>query len=288
MSQAKFVNTLPYISNPVEEFADYKFVSREEKIYPVLIGDKIPERESKFFAELIIKKQVKSLLDLGVGSGIHLRHLLQYLSKEAYKLDHIEANEVNGSFIMEAQKQFYNSNQRVLIHKANWLDLPKATPPYTMQFDLAYLTWNSLTYIWGGSRLYTKLAQKSIINKFAELIKPWWYFLIDTRDYDYIKSLMLLHPSEIMQAYNFEKKVHYYGTDKEIVVFPAYISDTVVVLHYYDKKEHIRSKQEYFPVYHNDLVETLSDLFEIEEIYYDYEVVPTQKCMLRQYLARKK
>jgi len=99
---------------------------------------------------------------------------------------------------------------------------------------------------------------------------------------------MLLHPSEIMQAYKFTKNVHYHGTDTHIVVFPAYISDTVVVLHYYDNKHKRWSKLDLYPVYHNDLMETLSDQFEIEQIYYDYDVIPTQKCMLRQYLARKK
>ncbi|MDP2670482.1 MAG: hypothetical protein Q8O99_06260 [bacterium] len=63
MSQAKFVNTLPYISNPVEEFADYKFVSREEKIYPSLVGN-IPEEETKFLADIIHEKKLKKMLDL--------------------------------------------------------------------------------------------------------------------------------------------------------------------------------------------------------------------------------
>lgn len=99
---------------------------------------------------------------------------------------------------------------------------------------------------------------------------------------------MMLRPEEIMHAYTFNKKVHYYGTDKEIIVFPAYISDTVVVLHYYDTSNKTRSKLDLYPVYHNDIVETLSDQFEIEQIYYDYDVTPSPKCMLRQYLARKK
>jgi len=38
-----FVNTLPYISNPIEEFSDFKFVSWEKEIYPKFKGSVKPE-----------------------------------------------------------------------------------------------------------------------------------------------------------------------------------------------------------------------------------------------------
>ena len=97
-----------------------------------------------------------------------------------------------------------------------------------------------------------------------------------------------MKPSEIMEAYSFEKNVHYHGTGKDIIVFPAYISDTVVVLHYYDIERKVRSKLDLYPVYHTDIVETLSEHFEIEQVYYDFDTTPKEKCMMRQYLVRKK
>ncbi len=33
-----FVNTLPYVSNPIEEFFDFKSVSWEKEIYPKFKG----------------------------------------------------------------------------------------------------------------------------------------------------------------------------------------------------------------------------------------------------------
>ena len=49
-----FVNTLPYVSNPIEEFSDYKFVSWEKDIYPKFKGN-IKKEEQDFFVNLIIK-----------------------------------------------------------------------------------------------------------------------------------------------------------------------------------------------------------------------------------------
>jgi len=45
-----FVNTLPYISNPIEEFSDFKFVSWERDIYPALRGER-KEEETEFFID---------------------------------------------------------------------------------------------------------------------------------------------------------------------------------------------------------------------------------------------
>ncbi|HLC75232.1 MAG TPA: hypothetical protein VJH88_05275 [Candidatus Nanoarchaeia archaeon] len=58
-----FVNTLPYISNPIEEFKDFKFVSWEKDIYPQFKGGTKAE-ETLFFVNLIKKHKLKSILDL--------------------------------------------------------------------------------------------------------------------------------------------------------------------------------------------------------------------------------
>ena len=49
-----FVNTLPYISNPIEEFSDFKFVGWEKEIYPKFKGG-VDKKEINFFVDLIIK-----------------------------------------------------------------------------------------------------------------------------------------------------------------------------------------------------------------------------------------
>lgn len=283
----QFINTLPYISNPIEEFADFKFVSWEKKIYPKLVGN-IKENEIMFFVKFITENNLKEIIDFGVGGGQMLSAIAKRLDELKYSYNHIEANEVELSFIMQALSLFYKNEQNILIHNANWLDLPDATPKYDHKFDFGYLTGNSLTYIGGGSREYTKKAQTSIVNKFAKLIQENWYLLIDTRDYDYIKSLMHLSPEKIMEAYTFDSTVYYHGAQKEIIVFPAYISETVVVLHYYDKKWKQRSKLDLYPIYHEDMLEILSEEFEVEKVWYDFKEEKKDKCVLRQYLARKK
>lgn len=287
MPQSKFINTLPYVSHPVEKFSDYLYVSWEGRIYPKLVWE-IDAHEMSFFWDLIIELWAKDILDLWVWWGKQLSGILSYLQENNYELNSAEANEKATSFIMQAQEQFQKKKQNVTIHKTNRLNLPEANPPYTHTFDFAYLIWNSLMYVWGWDSTYSVKAQKYVVNKFADLIKPWWYLLIDTRDYDYIQTLVHLHYEEVIKAYTFKNSSHYRGSWENLVTFPAYISDTLVVLHYYDTQNHQRSKLDSNPIYHVDMLEILEEEFIIEKVYYDFDETPKDKCILRQYLARKK
>lgn len=282
-----FVNTLPYISNPIEEFKIFKFVSWEKDIYPSFKGGTKNE-EISFFTDLITDRHLKDILDLGVGGGVELSGILKQLKKEKYKINSVEANEVDEEFVKQAGKIFLKNNQKVTIHRANWLDLPKANPPYKHFFDFAYLTGNSLTYIGGGTREYTKNAQQSIVSKFAQLIKKGGYLFIDTRNYDYIKSLMNLPKEKIFENFIFDYSIYYHGFQKKITVFPAYISDTVVILHYYDRENKTWSKLDLYPIYQKDMIEILSTDFKIEKIYHDFRDRKLKKSLFIQYLIRRK
>ena len=166
--------------------------------------------------------------------------------------------------------------------------MPGATPPYKKPFDFRLLTGNSLTYIGGGTREYTKKAQQSIVGKFAQLIEKGGYLFIDSRNYDYIKSLMNLPKEKIFENFTFEYTVYYHGFQRRIIVFPAYISETVVVLHYYDRAKKVWSKLDLYPIYQKDMIEILSRDFKIEKIYHDFREEPRKKSLFIQYLARRK
>lgn len=150
-----FVNTLPYISNPIEEFEDYKFVGWESGIYPRFKGG-VKQEEINFFVDLIIKRGLRNILDFGVGGGLELSNIIKTLQNKKYPFESAEANEIDDAFIEMASKLFKKEDQNILIHKANWLDLPKAIPPYAHNFDFGFLTGNSLTYIGGGTREYNQ------------------------------------------------------------------------------------------------------------------------------------
>lgn len=282
-----FVNTLPYISNPIEEFKDHSFVNWETGIYPKFKGGTKPE-EIKFFTDLITERGLRNVLDLGVGGGLELSAIIRELRDASYPLESAEANEIEDTFIELATKQFEAAGQRVVIHKANWLDLPKAIPPYTHNFDFGFLTGNSLTYIGGGTRDYTKKAQQSVVTKFASLIEKGGYLFIDSRNYDYIRSLMNLPKEQIFQNFTFDYSIYYHGFQNKVLVFPAYISDTVVVLHYYDKESRVWSKLDLYPIYQEDMLEILSKDFELEKIYYDFSSGTKEKSLFVQYLAKRK
>ena len=279
-----FVNTLPYISNPIDEFKDFKLVSWERDIYSQLKGE-IKQDEIDFYTDLIIARGLKRMADFGVGCGRELYCILWTLERREYSWEKAEANEVDEGFIMLAGALFYKRQQRVLIHRTNWLDLPKADPPYEGTFDFALLTGNSLTYIGGGTREYTKKAQQIIVNKFAQLIEPGGYFFIDSRNYDYIRSLMNLPTDQIFKHFLFGGSVYYHG---RVLVFPAYISDTVVVLHYYDKDRRVWSKLDLYPIYQHDMIDILSKDFTVECIYHDFKKETKEKSLFIQYLARRK
>ncbi len=282
-----FVNTLPYISNPIEEFGDFQCVSYEKDIYPLVKGE-TKESETRFFVDLIEKRKLKKILDFGVGGGIELSGIIEMLARDGYAYERIEANEVQEDYILRAHNLFAAKKQNVIIHKANWLDLPSATPDYDAFFDFSFLTGNSLTLIGGGTREYTKRAQQSIVSKFAQLIKPGGYLFIDSRNYDYIRSLVNLPKEKILENFTFDYSVYYHGFGDRVVMFPAYISDTLVVLHFYDKESKQWCKCDVFPIYQNDMIDILSKDFIIERIYHDFSEEPKTKSLFVQYLARKK
>jgi len=282
-----FVNTLPYISNPIEEFSDFKFVSWEKEIYPRLKGGS-KKTEMDFLSNLIMQRNLKSIIDFGVGGGVELSGIIEEFRKRKYQLQSAEANEVDAEFIKQADKLFKKEKQSVEIHMGNWLDLPKSDPAYTHIFDFGFLTGNSLTYIGGGTREYTKRAQQAVVSKFAQLIKKGGYLFIDSRNYDYIKSLMNLPKEEIFENFTFDYTIYYHGSEKKVIVFPAYISDTVVVLHYYDKEKKIWSKLDLYPIYQKDMIEILSKDFVIEKKFHDFEEKEKRKSIFTQYLAKRK
>jgi hypothetical protein len=286
-SSMSFVNSLPYISNPIEEFKVYKFVEWESGIYPKFKGSTKKE-EISFLTKLIVDRGLRRVLDFGVGGGLELSNIIKALKEKSYSLEVAEANEVEESFIKLASELFKKEKQEVIIHRANWLDLPRVTPPYTHNFDFGFLTGNSLTYIGGGTREYTKMAQRSVVSKFAGLIEKGGYAFIDSRNYDYIKSLMNLPKDEIFQNFTFDYSVYYHGFQKKVLVFPAYISDTVVVLHYYDKEDKLWSKLDLYPIYQEDMEDILSSDFELEEVYYDFGEGQKDKRLFVQYLAKRK
>src|SRR3989344_3784412 len=199
-----FVNTLPYKSNPIDEFHDFKLVSWEKDIYPKFKGN-TQDNEIKFFKQLLKKHKLRKILDFG-----------------------------------------------------------------------------------GGTREYTKKAQQSIVTKFSQLIKKDGYLFIDSRNYDYIKSLMHLPTADVFRNFTFDYSIYYHGFQTKILVFPAYISETVVVLHYYDKENKTWSKLDLYPIYQEDMIEILSKDFVIEKIYHDFKEGKKNKSLFVQYLARRK
>ena len=289
-TMAPFVNTLPYISSPIEEFKDYQFVNWEKDIYPTF-KDGTKKAEIDFFCDFISENRLKNILDLGVGGGIELGGIILELAKRNYAIQSAEANELHGDFIQQASAYFNQNRQSVLIHQANWLDLPKAAPEYSHAFDFAFLTGNALPCVGGGTREYALKMQQQVVSNFAQMIQKGGYLFIDTRNYDYIKTLVN-QPIETVRAnFKFGESVYYHGFETKIKMFPGYISETVVVFHYYDTQKRIWSTFLVSPICQKEMLQILGKDFVVEKVFHDFKEVKgtaPSKSLFVQYLARKK
>ena len=278
-----FENSRPYIVEPLEKFKNFSFVSWEKEIYPKFKNG-LKKDEIDFFAKIITENNFRSIVDFGVGSGSDLSAILDALKRKNHMLESTEANEVHDEFIRRSSELFKRKKQNVLVHKANWVDLPEAMPKYAKKFDFGFLTGNSLTYIGGASREYTKKAQQSIVNKFAKLIKKDGCIFIDSRNCDYVKSLSKLPKEKILKKFSFDQTVYYHG---KIIALPVYISDSIIVFHYYDEQNKKWSEiADLYPLYQKDIADILSENFIIEKTYHDFGRIK-KKSQFVQYLARK-
>jgi hypothetical protein len=99
---------------------------------------------------------------------------------------------------------------------------------------------------------------------------------------------MHLPKEKIFENFSFDYTIYYHGFQEKIIVFPAYISETVVVLHYYDKENKIWSKLDLYPIYQHDMIDILCKDFVIEKIYHDFNEESKKKSLFIQYLAKRK
>ena len=99
---------------------------------------------------------------------------------------------------------------------------------------------------------------------------------------------MHLPTADVFRNFTFDYSIYYHGFQTKILVFPAYISETVVVLHYYDKENKTWSKLDLYPIYQEDMIEILSKDFVIEKIYHDFKEGKKNKSLFVQYLAQRK
>jgi hypothetical protein len=282
----RFVNSLSHVSNPLSEYRDFEFVPWDKSIYPKFKGETRIE-EIEFIFNLISERKLGRIVDFAVGKGTELSGIVQMASDRQYVLHRAEANELSDEHMAQSRALFDAHEQSIVVHKADWQDLPDAHPEYSGLFDFGYLTGNSIALLGGGTRDYSRRAQSAVISNFAKLIDDGGYIFIDHRNYDYILSLINTHYDNIAEGFTFDYTVYYHGAQKSINVIPAYISETLIVLHYYDLEDRIWSKLDYCPIYHDEMLSILNHHFTVEKVFHDFELGANGKSMFVQYLAKK-
>ncbi len=277
----------PFFNSPIPKYGDYIQVPGEDEVYPIFRGQ-IKSKESNFFADLIIKNNSKKIIDFGVGGGKEFSAIMEIFEKRGYKLKIAEANEIDDKFISQAKNIFKSRGQNVPIHQANWENLPTANPPYNNTFDFGLLTGNSLSYIGGKNREDTLSKQKNALAHIATLLEPNGRLFVDTRNFDFIFSLSGKSISDIESYFDFGYTVYYHGAKKNISAFPVFIERDLVIFHYYYHDKKIWCKKIYFPIYHKDMLDMLSKIFLIKNIYSDFKAGFFKKSIFLQYLVCKK
>jgi len=281
------------VHEPLPQFASFKRVSWEADIYPRYKGKTNPD-DIAFLTNLIREKQAKTILDLGVGGGVELSYILTALKNAGYKVEVAEGNEVDPVFIGQAQERLEKGGHTVLIHQADWDSLDSARPAYKRKFDFAYLLGNSLTYVGGNTREENKTAQAKVLKNFAKLIESDGHLLFDTRDYDYIATIVQEagdSADKLREAFTFTPNIYYQGVQKEVTLLPVYVDETRVCLHYYDEERKTWSLLEVYRVYHSEIKEILGDNFMLERIYRDFKPengASKDTTAFIQYLARRR
>jgi len=279
-------NRLQYIRQPVPAFAGFLYEPWSE-IFPAFKGE-TEDRETEFFANLIQSSHAKDLVDLCVGAGADLNALLGVLAQRAYTLDAVAGVDIDALLLEKAAALFGRSPYRVSLHQADWAELPRSTPGIESRFDFALLTGNSLTHYSTGDRAGTRRMLRRIARGLRALLRPGASLFVDTRNFDFIRTLRDLELEDIVSRFQFEKSVYYHGAARDARVFPAYISDTLVVLHYYDLRRSVWSANDFFPIYERDMVHMLSADFHIERTYYDFSLGAPGKSLFLQFLATAK
>ena len=161
----KFINSLVHISNPLDRYQDYEFVPWDKSIYPKFKGDTKKE-EIEFIFNLMSERKSKRIVDFAVGKGTELSGIVSMAEERQYALHCAEANELSNEHIAQSQALFASQGQEIPVHKSDWLDLRDADPRYTCMFDFGYLTGNSIALLGGGTREYSRQAQRAVITMY--------------------------------------------------------------------------------------------------------------------------
>lgn len=276
-------NNIYYRRNPISFFQDYKYVSWDKEIYSLFKGNQTPN-EVDFYADIIIKRKCSRILDLASACGNDLSGILKILKFWKHPVNFSESNDIDPFFIDQASRFFNQNGHSVLIHNSDWTEmLQNAVPPYTQKFDFMYLVGNSFLYYSNKGR--SELEKR--LDSFCSLLDINGYFLIDLRNFSYIKSFIDRPHDYIMRYCNLNKSVCYHGVDR-IKVYPGYISNDEITLHYYDETLKNWSHLSYFPLNVLEMRSLLEERFIIEEIFYDYGKEYHPQYILCQILARKR
>jgi hypothetical protein len=256
-----FINTMPYISSPVERYAGFTY-RPWASILPRFKG--APKaHETSFVADLAAKGGATRLIDLSQTAGLALRPIIETLLARGNPIGTaaVGADGAQDSLSPLSREHYPSKTYQDSLHE--WAS---RAPKVQEMYDFALLTGNALTHI---ARAETQRELSRIVEQSASIVTPGGRLSIDIRDFDFMSSLRGVGIAEIARRFCGLESVYYHGSGQETVAFPAHISDAHVVLHFYDLCAHEWSANDLYPLRHAELLQLLAPWFDVTAVFRD-------------------
>jgi len=277
------VNTVDLIRAPLPEFKNFEYRSWAE-IFEYFRGDDSPH-EVRRVADEIVRSGARSIIDLQLGAGHRLSSVLAELDRRDWKIAEVKGMDKDPQHVYATNAALKAGGHDAELKVMEWSEIPCSS--WAQSADFGLLLGNCLTHRWHGSVSLTEATIRDDLRAIREMFGHNGRLFVDRRNFEFIGSICAHTPQERMRRFSRMQSVCYHGLDDRRLAFPAYVSDELVVYHYYDLDQRVWSANDFFPVMHEAMLAAFQDLFTIDVVMSDYEARKAPVGQFIQYLVRK-
>lgn len=278
------MNTMTLLRTPLPEFADFEYRTWAE-IFEDFRGPD-DAREVRRVSDEIIRSSARSIIDLNLGAGHRLSSVLADLDSRGYVMQEVKGMDTDSQHVFAAKAELeavgrHDADLRVM----DWSEIPNSS--WVRSADFGILLGNCLTHRWYGSVSATESSIRNDFRAIREVFGEHGRLFVDRRDFEFIDSMRDYTPQERMRCFAEMDSVCYHGVTDRRRAFPAYVSEELVVFHYYDLDLRVWSTNDFFPVMHRAMLSALQESFVLEAVLRDYEASSAPVGQFIEYLVSK-
>ena len=276
------MNTVNLIRTPLPEFKDFEYRSWAE-IFEDFRGDDSPH-EIRRVVDEIVRSGSRSIIDLNLGAGYRLSSVLAELDRRSWKMAEVKGMDTDPQHVSATKAALKAGGHDAELKVMKWSEIPYSS--WAQSVDFGLLLGNCLTHRWHGSVSLTEATIRDDLQAIRKVFGHGGRLFVDRRNFELIGSMSAYTPQERMRRFSRMQSVCYHGLGDRRLAFPAYVSDELVVYHYYDLDQRVWSANDFFPVMHEAMLAAFQGLFTIDAVLCDYEVRKAQAGQFIQYLVK--